>query len=109
MRMVTALCTADTRAVLHFAGGNIEELRQAFADTIADYREWCKERGVEREKPIPVRSHCESPRSFIAASPNRPRRRAKALINSSQNASKKWRNETRGGTNAVSLSRIKGE
>ena len=41
----------NTRAVLHFAGGNIEELRQAFADTIADYREWCKERGVEPEKP----------------------------------------------------------
>lgn len=41
----------NTRAVLHFAGGNIEELRQAFADTIADYRYWCKERGVEPEKP----------------------------------------------------------
>ncbi|MFZ0508536.1 MAG: type II toxin-antitoxin system HicB family antitoxin [Methylocella sp.] len=41
----------NTRAVLHFAGGNIEELRQALADTIADYREWCKERGVEPEKP----------------------------------------------------------
>lgn len=41
----------NTRAVLHFAGGNIEELRQAFADTIADYRAWCKERGVEPEKP----------------------------------------------------------
>jgi predicted HicB family RNase H-like nuclease len=41
----------NTRAVLHFAGGNIEELRQAFADTIADYRKWCKERGVEPEKP----------------------------------------------------------
>jgi predicted HicB family RNase H-like nuclease len=27
----------NTRAVLHFAGGNIEELHQAFADTIADY------------------------------------------------------------------------
>jgi hypothetical protein len=26
-------------------------LRQAFADTIEDYRDWCKERGVEPEKP----------------------------------------------------------
>jgi predicted HicB family RNase H-like nuclease len=43
--------TVNTRAVLHFAGGDIEELRQAFADTIADYREWCQERGVEPEKP----------------------------------------------------------
>lgn len=41
----------NTRAVLHFAGSNIDELRQAFADTIADYRDWCKERGVEPEKP----------------------------------------------------------
>jgi predicted HicB family RNase H-like nuclease len=41
----------NTRAVLHFAGDTIEELRQAFADTIADYRNWCKERGTEPEKP----------------------------------------------------------
>ncbi len=41
----------NTRAVLRFAGGNIEELRQAFADTIADYRKRCKERGVEPEYP----------------------------------------------------------
>jgi predicted HicB family RNase H-like nuclease len=37
----------DTRAVLHFSGLNIGEMRQAFTDTIADYRNWCKERGVE--------------------------------------------------------------
>jgi predicted HicB family RNase H-like nuclease len=41
----------NARAVLHFAGRDIAELRQAFADTIADYRDWCKERGVEPEKP----------------------------------------------------------
>jgi predicted HicB family RNase H-like nuclease len=43
--------TVNTRAVLHFAGRDIEELCKAFADTIADYEEWCKERGVEPEKP----------------------------------------------------------
>lgn len=43
--------TVNTRAVLHFAGKSIDELRAAFADTIADYREWCRERGVEPEKP----------------------------------------------------------
>lgn len=41
----------NTCATLHFAGRSVEELRAAFADTIADYREWCRERGVEPEKP----------------------------------------------------------
>jgi predicted HicB family RNase H-like nuclease len=41
----------NARAVLHFAGRNIDEMKAAFADTIADYREWCQERGVEPEKP----------------------------------------------------------
>ena len=41
----------NARAVLHFAGRDIAELKTAFAETIADYREWCRERGVEPEKP----------------------------------------------------------
>lgn len=41
----------NARAVLHFAGRNIDELKSAFADTIADYRDWRQERGVEPEKP----------------------------------------------------------
>ena len=41
----------NARAVLHFAGRDIAELRAALADTIADYRDWCKDRGVEPEKP----------------------------------------------------------
>ena len=41
----------NRRATLHFTGRSVEESRQAFADTIADYREWCKERGTEPEKP----------------------------------------------------------
>jgi predicted HicB family RNase H-like nuclease len=41
----------NTRATLHFTGRSVEELRQAFADTLADYREWCKQRGSEPEKP----------------------------------------------------------
>ena len=39
------------RAVLHFAGRDIAELRAALADTIADYRDWCNDSGVEPEKP----------------------------------------------------------
>jgi predicted HicB family RNase H-like nuclease len=41
----------NARAVLTFEGETLAELRQAFADTIEDYLEWCKERGVEPEKP----------------------------------------------------------
>ncbi len=43
--------TINTRAVLHFAGRDIAELKTAFADTVEDYRDWCRERGVEPEKP----------------------------------------------------------
>ncbi len=41
----------NARPVLHFVDRNIEELGAAFAYTIEDYREWCKERGVEPERP----------------------------------------------------------
>ena len=41
----------NARAVLTFEGETIDELRQAFADTIADYRDWCRERGVEPSWP----------------------------------------------------------
>ena len=41
----------NARAVLHFAGRDIEELKAAFVDTIADCREWRHERGVEPERP----------------------------------------------------------
>lgn len=43
--------TLNTRATLHFAGRNIEELKAAFAETIEDYKDWCHERGKEPEKP----------------------------------------------------------
>jgi predicted HicB family RNase H-like nuclease len=41
----------NARAVLTFEGETLAELKGAFADTIAGYREWCKERGAEPEKP----------------------------------------------------------
>jgi len=43
--------TVNTRSVLHFAGKTVQDLKQAFADTIADYRDFCKKRGIEPEKP----------------------------------------------------------
>lgn len=41
----------NTRDVLTFQGRTLDELRAAFADTIADYIEWCRERGKEPERP----------------------------------------------------------
>jgi predicted HicB family RNase H-like nuclease len=41
----------NTRATLHFAGRTVDELKAAFADTIADYRDWCEAEGKEPEKP----------------------------------------------------------
>ena len=41
----------NARPVLTFQGRSIDELKSAFADTIADYEEWCRERGKEPDRP----------------------------------------------------------
>jgi predicted HicB family RNase H-like nuclease len=41
----------NTRDVLTFQGRTLDELKIAFADTIADYIDWCRERGKERQRP----------------------------------------------------------
>ena len=41
----------NTRDVLTFQGRTFDDLKAAFADTIADYIEWCRERGKEPERP----------------------------------------------------------
>jgi len=41
----------NTRDVLTFQGHTFDELRAAFADTIADYVDWCRARGKEPERP----------------------------------------------------------
>jgi predicted HicB family RNase H-like nuclease len=41
----------NTRDVLTFQGRTPDELRAAFADTIADYVAWCQARGKEPERP----------------------------------------------------------
>ena len=41
----------NTHAVLTFQGASLDELKAAFADTIADYEDWCRERGKEPERP----------------------------------------------------------
>ena len=41
----------NTRDVLTFQGRTLDELKAAFADTVADYVEWCREIGKEPERP----------------------------------------------------------
>jgi len=41
----------NTRDVLTFQGRTLDELKVALADTIADYIDWCRERGKEPERP----------------------------------------------------------
>jgi predicted HicB family RNase H-like nuclease len=41
----------NTRDVLTFQGGTVEELKTAFSDTIEDYEDWCRARGKTPEKP----------------------------------------------------------
>ena len=38
------------RAVITFQGTTVEEIEESFKDSIDDYLDWCKERGVEPEK-----------------------------------------------------------
>ena len=42
----------NLRDVITFQGDNVEELRQAFQDSVEDYLEFCSERNEEPEKPF---------------------------------------------------------
>ena len=41
----------NLRDVITFASRSVEELKQAFANSIDDYREFCRKRGEEPKKP----------------------------------------------------------
>jgi len=41
----------NTRDVITFQGTTVKEIERAFRDSIDDYLAWCKEDGVEPEKP----------------------------------------------------------
>jgi predicted HicB family RNase H-like nuclease len=42
----------NTRDVITFQGRSVEEIRQAFCDSIDEYLEWCNERGKIPDKPF---------------------------------------------------------
>ncbi|WP_304459456.1 type II toxin-antitoxin system HicB family antitoxin [Alicyclobacillus sendaiensis] len=41
----------NTRDVITFQGRSVDELEQAFRDSVDDYLDFCRERGEEPEKP----------------------------------------------------------
>lgn len=41
----------NTRDVITFQGTSVKEIEKAFKDSIDDYIEWCRDEGVEPEKP----------------------------------------------------------
>ena len=41
-----------TRDVITFQGMNVEEIEEAFRDSIDDYLEYCQERGEDPDKPF---------------------------------------------------------
>ncbi len=41
----------ETRDVITFQGTNVDELEQAFRDSLDDYLEFCAERSEEPDKP----------------------------------------------------------
>lgn len=42
----------NIRDVITFQGSSVEEIKQAFRDSVDDYLEFCKERGEEPDKPF---------------------------------------------------------
>lgn len=41
----------NTRDIITFQGTTVGEIKKAFQDSVDDYLEWCKEDGIEPEKP----------------------------------------------------------
>lgn len=48
---------AGLKAVITFQGTTVDEIEQAFKDSIDDYLDWCKEREVEPEKTYPEKTY----------------------------------------------------
>jgi|SRR5690625_971421 len=42
----------DLRDVITFQGKSVDEIKQAFIDSIDDYLEYCEERGEEPDRPF---------------------------------------------------------
>jgi predicted HicB family RNase H-like nuclease len=54
----------ETRDVITFQGTTVEEVEQAFRDSIDDYLEFCEQRGEEPDKPFSGRIMVRLPASL---------------------------------------------
>ena len=65
------------RDVIHYEGETVHELKKAFADSVEDYLELCKERGKRPEKPfsgkLPLRITPELHKEIFTAATARGR------------------------------------
>jgi predicted HicB family RNase H-like nuclease len=69
----------NTRDVITFQGRSVDELRQALADSIEDYLEWCAERGKEPDRPFSGRLILRMPPDLHRAAALAARREGKSL------------------------------
>ena len=42
----------NTRDIITFQGKSVQEIEKAFRESIDDYLDWCKDEGVDPEKPF---------------------------------------------------------
>lgn len=69
----------DTRDVITFQGTSVEELTQAFRDSIDDYLEFCAKRGEEPDKPFSGRVMLRVPPALHRRAYAQARREGKSL------------------------------
>lgn len=69
----------NSRDVITFQGRSVEELREALADSVEDYLEWCAERGKEPERPFSGRLILRVPPDLHRAAALAARREKKSL------------------------------
>lgn len=69
----------NLRDVITFRGRSVEELRQAFADSVEDYLEFCAERGEAPEKRFSGRFVLRVPPAVHQSMANAAARQGKSL------------------------------
>jgi predicted HicB family RNase H-like nuclease len=69
----------DLRDVITFQGRSVDELEQAFRDSVDDYLEFCAHRGEEPDKPFSGRLMLRLPPSLHRRAYVRARREGKSL------------------------------
>lgn len=57
---------AALKAVITFQGTTVDEIEQAFKDSIEDYLEWCEKRGKDPEKPYSGKLNLRMPPDLYA-------------------------------------------